>query len=283
MICYARSGGTLLNRCLASLPDTVVLSEVHPRQNEVIQQANQWYGMQLQATGSFVDDIREVASVCATQNRTLIVRDWPYIDFCPLPEQEPHPSGTLTTLNLFETAHIPVRPFAFIRDAIDIWISNHCPPLPVFTMQYERYLDALHHAHIPIFKYEDFTRNPETEMQRLCRTVGLPYSDDFLNYSQWHSVKGDMQRMTGSRGLWDAGIRTLPRKRIAPSQQAQLAKDPGMAVLNERMGYPPDYTGRPLEERTLQACLKESFNRFQYMVRNKNLGTFLKKYVFRKR
>jgi len=30
MICFARSGGTILNQCLGSLPNVVMLSEVHP-------------------------------------------------------------------------------------------------------------------------------------------------------------------------------------------------------------------------------------------------------------
>jgi len=30
MICYARSGGTILNKCLASLTNTVMLSEINP-------------------------------------------------------------------------------------------------------------------------------------------------------------------------------------------------------------------------------------------------------------
>ena len=30
MLCFARSGGTVLNRCLGCLPDIVIMSEVNP-------------------------------------------------------------------------------------------------------------------------------------------------------------------------------------------------------------------------------------------------------------
>ena len=60
MVCYARSGGTILNRCLGCLPGVVMLSEVTPLVDQspaggeprtVKDQARQWYGIELQSHG----------------------------------------------------------------------------------------------------------------------------------------------------------------------------------------------------------------------------------------
>ena len=65
MLAYARSGGTLLNRCISSLPGTLVLSEINVEAfcpsscNTIKEQAKKWYDIELKSDG-FIENISEI-------------------------------------------------------------------------------------------------------------------------------------------------------------------------------------------------------------------------------
>ena len=75
MICFARSGGTILNRCLGSLPNVVMMSEVNPlgggvgvggNKNSfttVAEQAKHWYQLELESK-TFAENIIELEKIC---------------------------------------------------------------------------------------------------------------------------------------------------------------------------------------------------------------------------
>ena len=87
---YGRSGGTLLNRCLGTLPNVVIKSEVSPyRQPNVSgqpvtvqQQASQWYGNSLQSN-EFAESIVELHEKCYELSKRLIIRLWCVGEFRP--------------------------------------------------------------------------------------------------------------------------------------------------------------------------------------------------------
>ena len=83
---YSRSGGTLLNRILAAMPDNVVLSEVLPttprggtipgiESGGVWHQALYWYDIRLK-NKEYIPAILELEDVCQRSGRHLIVREW---------------------------------------------------------------------------------------------------------------------------------------------------------------------------------------------------------------
>ena len=89
MECFSRSGGTLLNKIIGSLPNVVMLSEVNPlgggwgarREKSYTtpkEQALNWYGIELRAD-DYVESILELNDICDKDNKTLVVRDWPYV------------------------------------------------------------------------------------------------------------------------------------------------------------------------------------------------------------
>ena len=93
MICYARSGGTVLNKCLGSLPNVVMLSEVSPigggwgkegpdSFTTVKEQAKNWYQIEL-SSDDFVENIVELEKFCNDNKLYLVVRDWSFINFMP--------------------------------------------------------------------------------------------------------------------------------------------------------------------------------------------------------
>ena len=76
----ARAGGTLVSRCLGSMKNTVLLSEIHPLGTRIfnpLDQAQSWYGMfrpeEIRGTHDFVTAIILVEDRCRQSGRNLVI------------------------------------------------------------------------------------------------------------------------------------------------------------------------------------------------------------------
>jgi hypothetical protein len=252
MICYARSGGTLLNRCLGSLPGVLMLSEVNPQRREspdnplkaVQAQARDWYGYALKS-GTYAEGVMELARKCEEDGRSLLIRDWSVIDFVPMKENDFKPSRSFSNLQCLKALG-DVRPFAFVRDPIDVWISNGSHR--EFFGGYRRYAEALSELDVPIFKYEDFCQDTAVLLKEICQCLGISYSDHWREFSGYQRVTGDVrtQKHT-SRGLAEKDIRKFPRRRIPRANIEWVNACEDMQVASRLTGYAPRYEGRPRE------------------------------------
>lgn len=93
----ARSGGTLISKCLGCMQDVVMLSEIHPQGGtwfNPLQQAQQWYqlftpaemtAINRQKDLNFRDTIDLIYRRCLELNRPLVIRDWSHLDFMAAP------------------------------------------------------------------------------------------------------------------------------------------------------------------------------------------------------
>lgn len=245
-MCWMRSGGTLLNRCLSALPDVVMLSEVHPKggggaadaPRTVQQQAKIWYGIDIESE-EYKAGILELAQKCAQQGKFLIVREYSVRNFNQSACQ-------LSTYELIK-ADCQVRPFAFIRNPMDVLISwrQHDPRQISRILAYARELQR--HA-VPLFKYEDFCSQPELEMKAICRYLAIPFSNQFLKYNESLNVNGDWNFSKGSsRGLNAQKIKLLPRKYLNRKAADAIEKSDEFQQTCEIFGYCPLYADPQLE------------------------------------
>ncbi len=230
-----------MNRCLGSLPDVVIMSEITPYNaaypdapNLVKRQALEWYGIELKSTG-LPDNILELERYCAENGKTLIIREWTINNFESLESNDYDPPGRFQILDLLND-RCRVRPFAFVRDAIDVWISRSMKKVNVFFPPYLRYVKALREFDIPVFKYEDFCSDPGGVLEQICDYAGIRYVDVTQSYHGFTSVTGDNQ---ASRGWSQNKIRLLPRKKIRTKKKYALSKCPEMRQANELLGYEP--------------------------------------------
>lgn len=250
VINWGRSGGTLLNRCIGSLPNVMVLSEVSPLRNwasqreplSVRQQASEWYGINL-STDDFGAGIRELEHVCESRGQRLVLRLWNVGEFRPS-RQKRKPPNTFLSYDLLRAELHDVTAIAFIRDPIDIWISNGCKR--DFFRYYRRYIEALFDLDIPVFKYEDFCANPNSQMRAICRALQLPFDEHFREFSAFDRVAGDRQ-VQHSRGYSSEEILVLPRKQIATSRIRWVNRCEDMKAANSIADYPPNYYGMDRE------------------------------------
>ena len=92
----ARSGGTVICRCLGSMRDVVLLSEIHPAGRayfDPLQQAHEWHGLLteqdiLRARTGQIDFATAIALIdqrARDSGKILLLRDWSAVRVATLP------------------------------------------------------------------------------------------------------------------------------------------------------------------------------------------------------
>jgi hypothetical protein len=248
MTCFARSGGTLLNQCLSALPDTMMFSEVSPLRPgggvpHLHHQASEWYGITLKET-SFTDCLRELHAIATGRQQHLIIRDWPLRCFEGTSPGKSETPGKLV-LPDFMPSGIPLRPFAFVRDAFDVFLSRAWGR--GFPRRYRRYVSALLDAAMPRFTFEAFCQDPQTVMRGICEVTGLPFDPSFEEeFRRETRVTGDISLGSRSRGQRAKGIIELPRRLPSRRRLGELLFSRELREANRMLGYSPSYFSRPL-------------------------------------
>ena len=196
MYCYARSGGTIINRCIGSLPYTIVMSEVNEIEGAgdvntalrtIKDQAEGWYRIKINSE-HFIENIKELHSIANKLNKKLVIRDWSFINFVPKRSNNFSPPNKLSLIKEFKKDK-EFRFFAIVRDSIDVWLSlEHSSTLKNGDPKLEylfKFIRELRKNNIKTFKYEDFCSNPDKFMIDLCKYTGLTYNDSYKNYKNF--------------------------------------------------------------------------------------------------
>ena len=129
----ARSGGTLISKCLGSMQNVVLLSEIHPDVTlnlSVLKQAEQWFHLLTPSDHewlktneplAFSDGISLIARRCEKNGQTLVLRDWSHIDFIAAPFVSA--PGYQLTLAKLSQGKFSVFNTAIVRHPFDQWSS----------------------------------------------------------------------------------------------------------------------------------------------------------------
>ncbi|MBI5590643.1 MAG: hypothetical protein HY881_09190 [Deltaproteobacteria bacterium] len=234
----ARSGGTIMCKCLGCMNDVLLLSEVHPlgmQWFDPLTQAAEWYHLffgdeldELKALNlSFLQKIVRIYARAVELNRHLVLRDWSHLDFTAVPFVQ-SPSYSLTTATVLESQFNIVR-LTTVRHPIDQWLSlsrlavmNGRISIDAFLRGYCRFAECA--KEIGFIRYEDFTRDPEWAMHSVCSLLDLKYDDSFLSkWSTYRSITGDTRSQRGP----DDQIKSMPRRPVdqALLKQFEVSKD----------------------------------------------------------
>lgn len=251
LLCYARSGGTIFNKVLASIKDNIVLSEVNPLGggsgididnscDSIKKQALDWYGISLKSD-SFNENVKEIYDISIQKGKNLFIRDWSFVNFSPLKENNFNPPNKFLIIN--EVKGIEHYKVALVRNAIDVWISRGTPDPDVFFQEYYTYLKQLLKLQPYVIKYENFTINPVIEVKKMLKHVGHSYDIDIdisksVNYNK---VNGDIQKGNDSRGNIMSTIKLLKRKKINESLIDRINNNEDLKKCNKMLGYPSLY------------------------------------------
>ena len=104
-----------------------------------------------------------------------------------------------------------------------------------FGASYLAYAQAV--AGRPVVQFEEFCRQPERELERLCGWLGIAYSSAFLEgFRTFDRCTGDNRLATASRAGRSRQIEVLPESRNDPAWTL-ASRDPACRAADEIFGY----------------------------------------------
>ena len=194
----ARTGGTLVARCLGCMDNVALLSEIHPRGMDLIHpfyQAHEWHHlftpeMVTELSGrpvEFLEAITIIYQCCEERGLSLLIRDWAHLDYIALPFLEA-PVYTMSIVDAL-ASEFTLRRVANVRHPIAQWQSmsklkiyegdiEKFVPLETYLKAYRKFAEDC--QEIEVIRYEDFTAAPETTIQQISNELGLPYDNQFM-------------------------------------------------------------------------------------------------------
>jgi hypothetical protein len=242
----ARSGGTIISRCLGAMDRVVLLSEIHPLGTRVynpLEQAEDWYGLLTQddiarassTTLDFADAIELVEQRCREQGRLLVLRDWSHIDYTGVPFTRPVYHSQL--VRVLESRFRLLR-FSTVRHPLDQWLSMNRQAImrgkispPAYLKGFRAFAQMA--GETGFIRYEDFTQHPDNALRTICTELNLPFDPAWQQ--GWQSnvfVTGDVHP-----GRAGDQIQPLERRKVDAKTEGVFAADSSCTASLSLLGY----------------------------------------------
>jgi hypothetical protein len=251
---FACTGGTLISKALQAQPNTLLLSEVDPLNVAHRQRRKPGFCptdlIQMSDTAVrplddaikldiFRAGLSALHAALNRQGRRLVLREHSHGRFCTQADWTSRQSlGDI----LAET--FPLRTILTVRHPLDSWLSlirndwRHFSPftLEEYARRYAIFLDTADGA--PVFAYESFVADPETELEAMCAALELPVNEDWQALLPAISLSGDSGRSGSTIGPRER--RSLPAEVVDEAKTSRA-----YAELCTRLGYNPDPSSQP--------------------------------------
>jgi len=231
------SGGTLISKCLASMPNVVLLSEINPRVTtqgfnpfDPIQQLTKYNLLTpSERQDIFLDRIALISRKCQQNQQALIIRDHTHSDFLLN-----HLSTQNNLRSTLETQY-DLQPVLTLRNPIDSWLAmipqGWHKQVKTFDCYCDRYLQLLNtYQDCPYYLYEDFVEQPDLILQQICNDYGITFD---LSYQQ----KFSKIKLSGDSGRSSGEIITRPRRKYSQSFVKEVNQSANFQKICQRLGY----------------------------------------------
>ena len=253
----ARSGSTIMCRCLGCMEGVVLLSELHPLAWKLfnpILQAQEWFGlftpddfaeMEKHKDISYTQVITLIEQRCRERGETLVLRDWAHLDYTGIPFIEsPEYSPMLYTeladsfdIGRISTTRDPVAQWlSLIRlEVMQDKLSSGAFGLDQFLAGYREFAELC--METGFIRYEDFLLDPDSELRKLCEHLQIEFDPDFINkWADYNTISGyvpDPERLPHHSS------RILPpsSKPVEPELKNQFLANPDYHFACELLGY----------------------------------------------
>lgn len=253
----ARSGGTLICRCLAAMDGIYLFSEIHPltptidrrfartRQHlDLLFQDRQWHGLLDRADREalrradgidFVATVRLLWQRAGAAGGALLLRDWSHLDFTALPFL-PTCSYRSRLVEALE-ADFEIVNTATVRHPVEQWHSLGRIGLTAAGLEADSFLRGYRKfaelaAEIGFLRFEDFTARPDATLELLCGRLALDF-DPAYEDRWWRHDK-----VTGDPPSRKA-IVPAPARPRDPDLLERFRANPDYRAAVEMLGYPP--------------------------------------------
>lgn len=241
---FACSGGTVICKCLAAMPNVVVLSEVNPNSRTsggnfqpanplILLERSHRRFTQEEIKEQFLNDVSKVSNLCYNDDVDLIIRDHSHTDFCigsgpsnicPVVD---FLSEDYSLLSLITVRH-PLDSYLSLKASK--WNTQFSPStFSEYTRRYHYFLDR--YSKCPWHRYEDFCENPLLFMKNICKFFEISYHPSFIRYFGNFNLSGDSGRSGQQK------IRLRNRRSIPEDVQNEINESEVYIELLERLGY----------------------------------------------
>ena len=231
------TGGTLISKCLAAMPEVILLSELHPysihncfNPFDPIQQLTKYNLLthkELQEI--FLNRINLIVAKCQQNNKKLIIRDHSHSDFLLA-----HTNHQPSLLNVLKNQY-QLKPLLTLRNPIDSWLSmvpkKWHKQVKTFDNYCDRYLKFLEtYQNFPYYLYEDFVQQPDVILQKICLYYGIDFDPNYQDHFFQIKLTGDSGR-TGSK------ISFRSRRKYEQSFVEEVKHSANFSKICQRLGY----------------------------------------------
>lgn len=207
---FACTGGSLISKCIASMPNIQLLSEVDPLSTlrtvptkqqftptdmvELMRQSTRGTSAEF-IINIFLNNLEAVYSNSLRCGLRLVLRDHAHSHYCKGASiaELPNLLGIIAT-------KFPTLSVVTVRDPIDSylslkfngWVQFSPPTFDEYCARYAAFIRS--YEGCPIIRFEDFVIDPPTEMKRICDLLNLPFNPDFQELFSVHKISGDSGR-----------------------------------------------------------------------------------------
>jgi hypothetical protein len=245
----ACSGGTLISKCIAALPNVVLLSEIDPLSRmevanlgekpkfaptdviHALNHANRKVDDEIRIA-AFRASIDSVLTGLERRGMRMVLRDHPHSQFHTGADHTARPtvleilSAAFPTLSLVSVRH-PLD--TYLALANNGWIGFKPDTLEEYSLRTMAFLNR--HESSPLIKYEQFIADPEGQLERICQILSLPYEPLALD------MIGAV-RISGDSGRSSPVISARPRRPVPEAVESQRSSE-AYTVLCEKLDYEP--------------------------------------------
>lgn len=242
---FACSGGSLISKFLSAMPNSYLLSEVHPSTDFHINRNKPHYAptdlvslmrfagiedAQQLSEDIFRLSVKKINENLISLGSHLILRDHTHADFCV--ENAPMSSSVIDCL----CSDYNIRNIVTIRNPIDSYLSLinngwvHFRPssFDEYCSRLCKMLDV--YKTVPTFKFEDIVESPISRMKEITQCLNLAFSEDFIDIFDAIKVTGDSGRTSGD-------ISHRARREYTDDFKEEVAKSEFFKVITAKFGY----------------------------------------------
>lgn len=243
---FACTGGTLITKALAAMPNTVAFSEIDPLSTLHLRgQKRPFFPTDLLADlhysprptpmqvriDAFQAALNSMNRNMAAQGSYLLIRDHAHSQFCTMQVADDRP-----TVHAVLSQVAPVLSAVTVRHPLESYMSLqknkwvHFTPgtFEQYCVRYLAFLDA--YKGIEIVKYEDFVADPQATAAKLCALLKLPFNPEFEGHMSLIHLSGDSGR---------SGAKIAPRDRrpVSAFLRAEANLSSTYSALCNRLAY----------------------------------------------
>lgn len=242
---FACTGGTLICKCIAAMPNIQLLSEIDPLSTLVIQNKPYFAPTDMmtqlrqstRGTSSdlmvdiFLNDIGLVYRNTKLNGQRLILRDHAHSHYCVGDKVLNRPSlhdmvaSRFSVLSVITARH-PLDSYLSLCSAG--WLHFSPQTIDEYSIRYLQFLRD--HKTIPVLKYEDFVENPQKTMAAICTILDISFSEDF-------AYLFDVFNLTGDSGRSGTVIESKPRRPVGDSLTKEAANSKNYLRLLDTLEY----------------------------------------------